>query len=465
MTAPVTLALDLGTTSVKAALLGENGGLTRLSARAAAPVNHHDGRYESDAQRYFDIARQLLEPFLNHEKPVNLGLCSQRSSFVVWDRASGKPVTPLVSWQDNRGAVSCSQLQAFEPRIQQLTGLRLTPYYFAPKVRQLFLEQPDLRTGLERGTLLIGTLDCFMIWRLTQGACFQTDVSMAARTLLMDRQTRQWSETLCDLFGIPRRILPRICPSSRMRIPLARGAQSLQASLADQSAAVIAGIRPGSRDALINLGTGGFVVCLPAAGFKTQQTTGYLHTLICQAPDAEPLYAVEGTLNSITAALAPYPFKDCDTADLGLVDAIFCIPEPSGLGAPYFLGSTGVIFSEPVTHLNRRQVAGLLLEGIIFRVTRILEDFQQLYGINRALLAGGLTSLPCIRQGIAACSPVPLALLLQHEASLLGAALLAGGLISSFDRTVAKIKTGHDSHILKNKYLRWKRWFDDYVNA
>ena len=112
--------------------------------------------------------------------------------------------------------------------------------------------------------------------------------------------------------------------------------------------------------------------------------------------------AAEGTLNSIAAALAPYPVRESNVEDLA-GDEIFCLAEPSGLGAPYFRSDLGLVFSEPVEHLPAQRIALLLQEAIIFRVARILEDFQREFGIERVYLSGGLSNLPCLQQGIAQC--------------------------------------------------------------
>lgn len=456
------LALDLGTTSIKAALLGANGELSHLNILPTPIIKVQDGRYESDAWAYFETTNRLLQKYLSPAKVVSLGLCCQRSSFVIWDKATGKPVTPLISWQDTRGAATCKSLKNEESLIQKLTGLRLTPYYFAPKVHLLLQEQPELHSGLERGRFLIGTLDSFMIWHWSGGTEHHIDVSMAARTLLMDIHTRQWSPLLCDLFNISQHILPEIHPSSGINLALMNGNIMLKASLADQSAAVIASIKPDSSEALINLGTGGFVIYCPAK-LDCLQKTGYLNTLVYQKPESNPLVAAEGTLNSIAAALAPFPYKNCRIEDLGKIKDIFCISEPSGIGAPYFHDGTGVSFSAPITHLNPQQIADLLLEGIIFRITRIVDDFLRFDTIERVYLSGGLSSLSTIQQAIAHCSPVSVNVLLQKETSLLGAVILAADLPQAFDRQELNIEISNKRLALTEKYERWKTWFDGYL--
>ncbi|MBS0586982.1 MAG: carbohydrate kinase [Proteobacteria bacterium] len=451
------IALDLGTTTIKAALMDRQGNLRNIVAQPAPAIDSHDGRYESDAIEYARIAEQVLQTCIEEtaEKPP-LGLCSQRSSFLIWDKASGKPVTPLISWQDDRGARCYERLHGSVGSLRALTGLRLTPYYFAPKLSVLLHENPAWREKLVQGEWRVGTLDTFLIWRWTNGKHFVTDASMAARTLLMDIHRQQWSDTLCRLFDIPQEILPQIKPSTGLHVLLENGL-TLQASVGDQSAALIASLADDACEALVNLGTGGFVIRSLAA--NTPAPGGYLQTLVYQNKNQQTRFAVEGTINSIAAALAPYPAKDCRVEDLAQND-IFCLAEPSGLGAPYFRNDWGIHFSASTAALSEQQVAALLLEAIIFRVTRILEDLHQHSPLSRVYLSGGLSNLPCLQQGIAQCIPLPVYFLLQKETSLQGAALLACGLKTSHQQEAKAIEIKPANSALIKKYQRWKVWLD-----
>ena len=449
------IALDLGTTSIKAGLLDQHGALNSIVALPAPEIIAHEGRYESDALVYATTAERVLaQCFAHTPSSLPLGLCSQRSSFLIWEKTSGRPLTPLISWQDNRGARACEILRSSENVIRDLSGLRLTPYYFAPKLRVVLEDHPEWRSLLEHGEFLVGTLDTFLIWRWSGGKHYITDASMAARTLLMDIQHQQWSPTLCQLFDIPLNILPQIKPSSEMNLQLDNGL-ILQASLGDQSAALIASVANDSAEALVNLGTGGFVIrYLPE---KINPPAGYLRTLIYQDATRHAHIAIEGTLNSIAAALAPYPVSECRVDDLA-ANNIFCLAEPSGIGAPYFRSDLGLHFSESVTHLTQQQIATLLLEAIIFRVTRILDDFHRTSPLQRVYLSGGLSELACLQHGIAQCVPFDVYRLPQKESSLQGAALLAAGMAAASNRPQKKIVPSLIP--LSAKYQRWRDWFD-----
>ncbi len=454
------VALDLGTTSIKAGLLNRNGMLQHVVVQPSPPVLAAEGRYESDALAYAEAAERALTECLAHceaERPP-LGLSCQRSSFLIWERVGGRPVTPLISWQDSRGEPSCEALRAHEDLIRALTGLRLTPYYLAPKLRIVLQQNPAWRDRLLGGEWLVGTLDTFLIWRWSAGANYVTDASMAARTLLMDIHGSRWSPTLCALFDIPSQILPQIKLSSGLNLPLTNG-MTLEASVGDQSAALIAPLGEKSSAALVNLGTGGFVArCLPGDG---NHVGGYLKTLVYQ--DNLTHFAIEGTLNSIAAALAPYPVGECTLDDLGAHD-IFSLAEPSGLGAPYFRNDVGLRFSDPTEHLAPRQVGALLLEAIIFRVVRILEEFDAGRTLERVYLSGGLSELACLAEGIAQLVPFEVYRLKQKESSLQGAALLASGMPPG-DPEVEKIAVAADTRRLLHKYARWKAWLDHLLST
>ncbi len=241
-------------------MLDTDGELRNVIAHPAPRIIVTGGHYESDALAYAETAEQALDECIAKAGDcTSLGMCSQRSSFLIWEQATGQPLTPLISWQDNRGSASCEELRPHEESIRALTGLPLTPYYFAPKLRVVLRDNPEWLARLERGELRVGTLDTFLIWRWSAGHYFVTDASMAARTLLMDIRQQQWSPQLCDLFGIPSEILPGIKPSAGMNLRLDNGL-ILQASVGDQSAALIASVSENQDEALVNLGTGCFVV-------------------------------------------------------------------------------------------------------------------------------------------------------------------------------------------------------------
>jgi len=459
------IALDTGTTSIKAGLLDQHGILNNIVVQPAPRITVNNGRYESDALAYAAAVDKVLAVILDKADGCRtFGLCSQRSSFLVWEKAGGRPLTPLISWQDSRGAASCEALRTHEKSIRELTGLPLTPYYFAPKLRVLLQENPGWLARLVAGELLVGTLDTFLVWLWTGGKLHVTDASMAARTLLLDIRQQKWSPILCELFGVPLHILPQIKSSTGMGLIL-DNELILEASVGDQSAALFASVREDRPEVLVNLGTGCFVVrCIQENKLAEEQAAmlGYLQALVYQDERQNPHFAIEGTLNSIAPALAPFPVSECRAEDLA-VDDIFCLAEPSGLGAPYFRSDIGVRFSDPIDYLSRNQIAVLLLEAVIFRIARILEDFQRESAIERVYLSGGLSELACLRRGLAGCASLDIYHLRHSEASLQGAALLAAGMPQASSRDAEKLPKANENNALCEKYKRWKDWLDSLL--
>ncbi len=215
-------------------------------------------------------------------------------------------------------------------------------------------QQPKLLTGIDNQTLRVGTLDSFIIWHWTAGKHYLTDASMAARTLLMDIYTGLWSKTLTDIFAIPMQALPKIHASTHLNLTLNNGA-ILQVSFADQSAALLANVtfptdlnsNHNQTEILVNLGTGGFVVC-SEPNLANNKTNGYLRTLVFQDHHSNRVMAIEGTINSITSALEPYPFYACKIEDLANIADLFCSAEPTGIGAPFFRSDIGLQFPKPM---------------------------------------------------------------------------------------------------------------------
>ena len=457
------IALDLGTTSIKGAILNAEFELEPVFRKRAPDVSQKGSRFESDAAEYLDICQGLLSRCLAKAKGnPPLGLSVQRSSFVIWCKSSGEPETPLISWQDSRAEAMCRSRKFDKDTLREKTGLWLTPYFFAPKVGHVLSERSDLRAGLEQGELLIGTLDTFLIWHWSREKILRTDFSMAARTSLLELSQRNWSEDLGRLFGFSTDFLPAIGQSEQIGVDLKQGPK-IQASIGDQSAALLGATPRRIGDVLVNLGTGGFVCCWIDQDHRVEKLEGYQKTLVYQDADFTNHYALEGTLNSIGRALRMYSCQKCLLSEhLDLKD-YYCVAEPSGLGAPFFREDIKLRFSRSVTHLSSRQQSVLIVEAIIFRIKQILDDFDRICGINRVFLAGGWSRTLALQQGIAQCSPVDVHLLRDPECSLAGAAQLAAGK-PGFSKSIRLEKT-QESEYLRSKYLGWREWLEELLKS
>ncbi|NKB25214.1 MAG: hypothetical protein GKR87_12720 [Kiritimatiellae bacterium] len=208
---PTAIGLDLGTTQIKAGALNQSGQLDTVLASPPPPLTGQGLIRESDPDAYLSATESLLQR-LHQEMGVDLdtplGIATQRSSFLLWDESTGRPVTPLISWQDRRSTEWCKKHESLGNDVHKITGLRLSPHYVGPKLACLMESNSDIRTGLSRGDLLLGTFETYLLWKWSEGSLYETDLTMAARTLLMDVDQLTWAEPLLDKFGIPKFCLP-----------------------------------------------------------------------------------------------------------------------------------------------------------------------------------------------------------------------------------------------------------------
>jgi len=451
--APDALALDLGSTRIKAARLGPDGALTPAWERPAPPLHGTGTVREADAEAYVAAATDLIRAAARPRIPW--GIACQRSSFVLWDAATGRAVTPLVSWQDRRAEAWCRAHAALEPEITRRTGLVLSPHYAGPKLAALLAADPDLRGGLAGGRLRFGTLEAFLLWRLSGGAVHHTDLSMAARTLLLDLDTGDWSAELLKTFGVPRAGLPTVGDTAGLAVKLPDGV-TVTATVADQAAATLAALGGDMGHALVNLGTGGFV--LHPVARRTDAPPRYLCGPLCRYPSGTR-WAAEGTINGIGPAVGEgstsIPARD-PTPDA------LCIPDTAGIGAPHWRADLGPVESAAFVALAPADRRRVILEGIVFRVCAIVEDLARTAPVTGLVVTGGLAAEPFIAPALAACAGLSTYRLREAEATLLGAASLAAG---TAPPPPALDPVAPRGVYLQEKIGRWKAWRDRVLAA
>jgi glycerol kinase len=210
------LAIDQGTTSSRALLFDAEA---RVAAVAQQEFRQHfprSGWVEHDPEEIWTgvvaTAREAIAKAGGAANIVGIGISNQRETSVIWERASGRPIHNAIVWQDRRTAEACESLRAagHEATVTAKTGLLLDPYFSATKIAWMLDQVPGARALAERGELAFGTIDCFLLWRLTGGRVHATDVTNAARTCLLDIRTGQWDAELLDIFGVPRALLPEV---------------------------------------------------------------------------------------------------------------------------------------------------------------------------------------------------------------------------------------------------------------
>ncbi len=449
------VAVDLGSTRIKAAALMDDGTLRPLGSVGAPRLYGAGLRREGNAETYARAAEELIDRALaGLARGIRVGITTQRSSFVVWETSSGAPLSPLVSWQDRRAIDRCAQLALAADEIERRTGLRLSPHYFAPKLATLIDEDAGLGAALGDGRARVGTLDAYMISRLTAGRVVATDRTMAARTLLYDLDQDNWCPALLERFDVPLRALPAIEPTADRSIEIGRTAR-LATSIADQSAALLAVSDPERPTALVNLGTGTFVLRDVASAARC---AGYLTGPILSDDARSTRYALEGPINGGGPALdrfgsGPTTLSERDPAPLA-----FAIPDTAGLGAPHWRPELTLRLSSAAEALGPADRRRVVLEGLLFRIREVLEGLFPEGSPSRIVFAGGLSQDRSIGCGLAAVLERPVERLEDTEAGLTATARLAAGLTPyASPRTTEIVPTPLGAY-LPEKFIRWQAW-------
>lgn len=391
------IGLDLGSSWLKAGLLDDRGCLMHVASVAAPPLQGTGAIREGDAEAYARAARELLESLCRRAPSgTPLGISSQRSSFTIWDSRSGKPLPPLISWQDRRGGAWCASRRSLEPEVARRTGLLLSGHYVGPKLAALQENAGHLRRVLRAGHCLLGNLETYLLWHWSSRSAHETDLTMAARTLLVDLASADWSMELMRAFDVPAEILPRVVSSAGRQVDLELGA-TLTASLADQAAGALAVLER-------------------------------LDPRPTELPSSDP---------------SPQAFS---------------LPDEAGLGAPHWRADLGLTLSPAASQLDRREQRRIVLEGLLFRIAEVLDDLCQPALPQRILISGGLSRDPATGKGLAALLGRPIELVEEHEAALLGAARLAAGFAPCAEPRTIAIEPGPAGGYLADKYLRWRQW-------
>ena len=458
------VALDLGSTRFKLGAIDAAGSLLDLRAVPAPALSGTGLIREGQPDAYLQAIDALLEPdsggFPSSVLPAGLplGLVCQRSTFVIWDRHNGRALTPVVSWQDRRADDWCTAHADIEPLLIRRTGLLLSPHYAGPKLAVMLAADPQLVARLQAGDALFGNLDAWLSWRWSGGAQHQTDVTMAARTAMFAIDAGDWDDELLAVFGVPRAALPAVTGSVQGN-PVSVAGLQLRGSIADQAAGVVAMIPAGvsaQSGCLINFGTGAFVM-QPVEGPGVRKA-GYLTGPVLASTQHGTRFAIEGTINGVGPAIdsfgpGPTALPTADTCP----DA-FMLPDCSGVGAPHWRADIGLTLSKSARCLSKSQQRLICIEGLLFRVYEILLGLNDAELPERILVSGGLAREPAVADGLAALFNQPVMLLNEAEATLLGAARLAGGLSPYSAPGFKTVSADASGQYLSRKFERWRAW-------
>jgi glycerol kinase len=343
------LAIDQGTTSSRAIVFGADLSVRAVAQEEFTQLYPASGWVEHDPEEIWQTTLRTCRAALEQGGTVTaIGITNQRETVVIWDRATGEPIHNAIVWQDRRTADRCAELKAagHEAEVTARTGLLLDPYFSATKAGWLLDSVPGARGRAERGELALGTIDSFLIWRLTDGRVHATDATNAARTMLMDIAMGDWDPELCALFRVPMAVLPEIrdCDAAFGETTLFGGALPILGVAGDQQAATIgqACFRPGMLKS--TYGTGCFA--LMNTGETMVPSQNRLLTTIAYRMGGKTTYALEGSIFIAGAVVqwlrdglgiidsAPQTQPLAETADPE--QEVIIVPAFTGLGAPYW---------------------------------------------------------------------------------------------------------------------------------
>ncbi|MFQ5786035.1 MAG: glycerol kinase GlpK [Alphaproteobacteria bacterium] len=441
------LAIDQGTTSTRAILFDRDGAPAGVAQQEFPQYFPRDAWVEHDPEEIWQstlaVVRGALEDAgARADEVAAIGITNQRETTLLWERDGGRPLHNAIVWQDRRTAPACARLveQGRGEVIQARTGLIVDAYFSASKLAWLLDNIPDARARAERGELAFGTVDSFLLWRLTGGRCHATDATNASRTMLFDIHRQDWDDDLLALFGVPRAVLPEVRDSSAeygtCDTGLFGAAIPITGVAGDQQAATFgqACFAPGMIKS--TYGTGCFA--LLNTGSRAVTSRNRLLSTVAYRLDGAPTYALEGSI--FVAGAAVKWLRD----RLGLVEradqtealarraapatGLYLVPAFVGLGAPYWDADARGAIVGMTLDTGRAEIARAALEAIAYQ-TRDLMAAMTADGAAAATalrVDGGMVANDWAMQFLADILGVPVERPAVTETTALGAACLAG---------------------------------------
>lgn len=450
------VAIDQGTHASRA-IFYDLYGTALFSAEKKVSLNRlNDQCVEQDPREILDSVREVLreiltaiqQPSKDQYQACYIGLATQRSSLVAWDK-NQNPLCPVLSWQDRRAVQELEPLRPYEPFIKEKTGLPLSPHYGASKFRWLLEHNPEVKKASKENNLYFGPLVSYLLYCLLDEPRFIVDHANASRTLLWSLKTGTWDDDLLKLFNLKKDHLPHCLPvlnsyGTINKVPV-------MAVSGDQNAAVYSEGAPDTQNALINLGSGAFV--LKPTAKKLVLHKQLLSGLSCSS-DNEISYTLEGTVNGAATALE-WAFLQCKTGpEQDLNDILLSCEEPlvfintvGGLGSPFWKSGPAPYWIDADTadtaihspEDSRAAIAGVL-ESVIFllkvNIDEILKSGQK---IDTLFVSGGLSQADALCQRLADVNQIRVVRLNSPEATSRGIAFLAAGMPKTWEKTPGQV--------------------------
>jgi len=488
-------SIDQGSASSRCMLFDRRGRLVSVAQKEHRQLFPRPGWVEQDAEEILGNVLQVVPDAL--EKAglkladlAALGIANQRETTLVWDRHTGRPIYNAISWQDTRTDKIVNRLAAEggKDRFRAKTGLPLTTYFSGPKIQWILDHVEGARDGAERGTVLFGTMDTWLIWKLT--GRHVTDVTNASRTMLMDLRSLDWDDELLEAMKVPRAMLPEIHASSE---PYGEAGAPLRglpvaAALGDQQAALFGQTCFAAGEAKCTYGTGSFLL-LNTGDRLVESTHGLLTTVGCRIAGEPPTYALEGSI-AVTGALVQW-LRD----KLGLISSaaeietlartvedsggVYVVPAFSGLFAPHWRSDARGVIAGLTGYTTKGHLARAVLEATAWQTREVIDAMNSDAGtVLRVLKAdGGMTADNLMMQLLADNLGVPVVRPIVAETVSLGAAYAAGLAVGFWPNVESLRANWHkaaewlprlDPETRERRFRKWKKavartleWVDD----
>ncbi len=442
------LAIDQGTTGTRAILFDQKASPISSAYQEFSQIYPQPGWVEHDPVEIWKSCRAVINQALAKSRLEAsaieaIGITNQRETTILWDKGTGKPVHPAIVWQDRRTAHFTSGLRklGYEPVIREKTGLVLDPYFSASKIRWLFDHIPGLRRRADRGKIAFGTIDAWLLWKLTGGKVHATDFTNASRTLLFNIKTRQWDPALLKIFKIPEAILPEVKNSgscfgyTRDPNSLSKGIP-ITAMMGDQQAALYGQSCYEKGQAKNTYGTGCFLMMNLGTQFK-KPPFGLLATLACDE-EGKSSYALEGAIFIAGAAIQWLRdglgffrhARETEKLARKVPDSggVVVIPALTGLGSPYWNPHVRGMMTGLTRGTRREHIIRATLESLAHQTADVMELMEKYSGhsVQELKVDGGATANKWLMQYQADLLNLPVLASERAESTAWGAAKLAG---------------------------------------
>jgi glycerol kinase len=480
-------AIDQGTTSTRFIVFDAAGKTVACAQKEHRQIYPQPGWVEHDAEEIWQrteevIAEAMEQAGLKADDLAAVGITNQRETTLLWNKKTGKPLANAIVWQDMRVAADVARManEVGNDFFRHRTGLPLSTYFSALKLRWLLENIAEARHQAEADEIMFGNVDAFLLWKLTGGGVHATDVTNASRTQLMDLKTLEWDAELLRTFGIPRQVLPEIRSSSEIYGRVAQGplkGVAVAGILGDQQAALVGQTCFRSGEAKNTYGTGCFLL-MNTGERPVESKHGLLTTVAYKLGNHPARYALEGSV-AIGGALVQW-LRD----NLGMIKTsaeieelaqtvddnggVYMVPAFSGLYAPYWKENARGVIVGLTRFANKGHLARAVLEAVAFQTREVVEAMEQDSGIRLDVLRadGGMVNNDLLMQFQADILDRPVVLPATRETTSLGAAYAAGmavGFFSSTDSLCAHWsaektwKPAMEPARRKQMYRQWKK--------